>query len=263
MASLPQAIIESLGRFTLQTGKNVAAIVPDGPTQRSAHRVYFEDGDSNVADIVAVTIPARPAAMLLGDLVPKAASILGDVPSVSTASVALAYRREDVDHPLNGSGFLVPRGEPSPFTGCTWSSSKWEGRAPSGWVLLRAFVGNAGNETFADRDDADLVGMVAEGLRPLLGLRGEPSRVWVHRWPGAMPQYRVGHGDSMDELERAMAGHPGLFLAGASYRGIGVPDCIRQAQETADRIVRTISQRDDAPGRHEQRTGGDLFSKQG
>ena len=251
MGSLTQAIIGSLRRFTLHTGKGVTAIARDVGEDHSAYRISFEDGESIIADSVAMTVPARPAATVLRTLVPKVASILDELSAVSTGSVALAYRREAVDHPLTGSGFLAPRGEPSPFTGCTWSSSKWAERAPSGWVLLRAFVGSAGDESFLNRDDPDLVRLVAEGLRPLLGLRGEPSRAWVHRWPGAMPQYRVGHGARMDRLDQAMADHPGLFLTGASYRGIGIPDCIRQAQETAARMEQMVLQRAVRPDRQD------------
>ncbi len=94
-----------------------------------------------------------------------------------------------------------------------------------------------------EQDDAALVRQVTEALRPLLGIRGEPEQAWVHRWPQAMPQYRVGHLAWADAVEHTLAGCPGLFLTGASYRGIGVPDCIRQAKETAERFRGLVSQR--------------------
>ena len=109
-------------------------------------------------------------------------------------------------------------------------------------MLLRAFVGRVGDESFMQMDDPDLIRSVTEALRPLLGLRGDPERTWVQRWPEAMPQYNVGHGEWLESVDSAMSGEPGLFLAGASYRGIGVPDCVRQGQETAQRIAGLVSQ---------------------
>ena len=241
MASLPQAIADGLRSLKLLPGKQVTTIVRGRQDGRPVYRLALEGGDSLDADCVALTIPAPGAASVLRSLVPEAASLLGPMSFASTCSVSLAFRRQAVGHPLNGSGFLVPRSEPSPLTGCTWSSAKWRERATEGWVLLRAFVGWARDESFMQQDDPDLIRTVTEALRPLLGLRGNPERTWVRRWPGAMPQYRVGHGPWLDAVDRAMSGQPGLFLAGASYRGIGVPDCVRQGQETAQRMARLVS----------------------
>jgi oxygen-dependent protoporphyrinogen oxidase len=94
-----------------------------------------------------------------------------------------------------------------------------------------------------DADDPDLVRQATEALRPLLGLAGEPDRAWVHRWPQTMPQYRVGHQAWLDSLESAWSLTPGLFFAGASYGGVGIPDCIRQAKEAAQRVRHLVSQR--------------------
>jgi oxygen-dependent protoporphyrinogen oxidase len=242
MSSLPQAIAEGLRSFKLLPGKRVTNIARGRGNERPLYELTVDGGEPIIADCVALTIPAPGAASVLRTILPEAADLLDQMSFASTCSVSLAFRREAVGNPLDGSGFLVPRTEPSPVTGCTWSSAKWPGRAGEGWVLLRAFVGWAGDASFMQRDDPDLVRSVTEALRPLLDLRGEPERTWVQRWPEGMPQYKVGHGPWVESVDRAMSAEPGLFLAGASYRGIGVPDCVRQGQETAQRMASLVSQ---------------------
>ncbi|MBI4329266.1 MAG: protoporphyrinogen oxidase [Chloroflexi bacterium] len=243
MASLPQAVARHLDRFTVLLGRRALGLARTGDERRFGYRLFLEGGDPIEADFVVLAIPAPYAAALVRSFAPSAASLLDQMTFASAASVGLAFRREDVAHPLNGSGFVVPRGEPSPITACTWSSAKWEGRAPQGWVLLRAFVGWAEDSSFLDMDDPALIKSVTGALRPLMGLAGEPEHAWVQRWPEAMPQYRVGHLAWLDRVEHALAGYPGLYVAGASYRGIGIPDCVRQGEETAQRLRQAVSQR--------------------
>ena len=141
-----------------------------------------------------------------------------------------------MSHPLDGSGFLAPRSETLPITGCTWMSSKWSGRSPDDHVLLRAFVGRPNDASFLDRADAELIDSAVAALRPLLGIRGVPERAWVHRQPESMPRYKVDHTDWLEALDKELAAYPELFLCGASYKGIGVPDCVRQGRDAAERI---------------------------
>src|SRR5262249_33643322 len=150
---------------------------------------------------------------------------------VSTAAISLGYRRADVTHPLNGSGFLVPRREARRLTGCTWTSSKFDRRAPADHVLLRGFVGRVWDEAIVERDAAELIEIVRSELRDILGIVAEPILVEVSRWPRGMPQYDVGHLDRVGAMERRC--DAGLFLAGSAYRGVGLPDCIHSGQETA------------------------------
>ncbi|MFQ6033711.1 MAG: protoporphyrinogen/coproporphyrinogen oxidase, partial [Candidatus Bipolaricaulia bacterium] len=113
------------------------------------------------------------------------------------------------------------------------------GLAPEGFVLLRCFFGRAGQEDVLELDDEGLVRLACEELRGLLGLQGDPFLRWVHRWPRAMPQYLVGHLDRLAQLEEALGEHS-IILAGAAYRGPGLPDCIKQAQDAAARLLATL-----------------------
>src|SRR5581483_3518878 len=156
----------------------------------------------------------------------------------SVAVATLAYRPEDIGHPLDGSGFLVPRVDGHLLTACTWFSAKWPDVRPGGLVLLRCSAGRDGDERVADLDDAELVARMHAEAAQALGLRAAPAESVVTRWPNAFPQYDVGHLGRVDAAERALARElPGLALVGASYRGVGIASCVRQAKEAAERIA--------------------------
>ena len=199
--------------------------------------VTVRDGPPIDADTVVLAVPAGAAAALVRGASPKAADALDKVRYASVAVATLAYRPSDVVHPLDGSGFLVPRVDGRLLTACTWFSSKWPAVRPGGLVLLRCSAGRDGDERISQLDDAELVdrmhGEVVEALR----MRAAPVESVVTRWTDAFPQYDVGHLGRIDAAERALARElPGVRLVGASYRGVGIASCVRQAREAAQRI---------------------------
>jgi oxygen-dependent protoporphyrinogen oxidase len=218
------------------TGQRVAQLEPI----KGGYRLALDGGRALEAEAVVLTTPAYVTAELIEALSPRAAELLVKIPYASTAVVTLAFRCEDVEHPLDGTGFVVPRVEGRALTACTWSSSKWPGRAPEELVLLRGFFGRAGQEGILQLNDDELIELAVGELRDLLGLRGQPIVVRVHRWPRAMPQYSVGHLEHLAQIESALTEHSGIVLAGAAYRGIGLPDCIRQGREASEKILRRL-----------------------
>ncbi len=194
------------------------------------------DGESLAADALILATPAYDAASLLESVDRPAAELLRGIPYVSTATVSLGYRQAGFGHTLDGYGFVVPRAEGRPLLASTWTSSKWAHRTPDGSVLIRSYVGGAGREAVLDRPDAALIDLVREELRGLMGITEQPALAKVYRWPSAMPQYLVGHLDRIAGIETALARVPGVFLAGAAYRGIGIPDCIRDGMTAAQRV---------------------------
>lgn len=191
------------------------------------------------ADHVALTVPAHASAKMVGGFDPTLASMLGSVGYASTATVFLAYRKYDVRHPLDAVGFLVPKSENRPILACTFVSSKWDHRAPSGQALMRVFIGGAGAEHRLGRDDDALVRLAREQLFDLLGIERPPVFTKVFRFHRASPQPSVGHLARMRKLLDRVATWPGLHVGGNGFIGTGIPDSIKQGEEIAARIAGT------------------------
>jgi oxygen-dependent protoporphyrinogen oxidase len=184
-------------------------------------------------DVLCLALPAHSSAKLLGPVSPGIESELSAIPYASTATVNLAYRRQDIHHPLNGFGFVVPFVERRTLLACTFSSVKFAERAPQGFVLLRAFVGGALQPEMFDLDEDEMAQQVHGDLSELLGCTGAPLFSVVEKWPQSMPQYHVGHIQRVDQISNLLNSLPGLFLMGGAYHGPGIPDCIRGGESVA------------------------------
>jgi oxygen-dependent protoporphyrinogen oxidase len=197
------------------------------------------DGQPPVeADAVILAVPAAAAARLLKTASPKAATALAQIRFASVAVATLAYEPDTVGHALDGSGFLVPRVDGKLLTACTWFSSKWPHVRPGGRILLRCSAGRDGDERIDTLDDEELVARLHAEAAEAIGLRAAPVASVVTRWSQAFPQYDVGHLGRIEAAERALARDlPGVTLVGASYRGVGIASCVRQAKAAADRLI--------------------------
>ena len=199
------------------------------------------DGSRIHASSVVLACPAHAAAGLLRPIDGEAADLCAAVPYVSTASVALGFPREAVAHPLDGSGYVVARASsPGRVTACTWVSSKWEGRAPAGHVLLRAYLGGAHDPTAVDLSDDEMVDVALRELSAILSISAPPVLARVFRWRAAGAQHVVGHQARVTALEERLHAHARLLVAGSGFRSIGVPDCIADGRAVAS-LVATAS----------------------
>ena len=131
----------------------------------------------------------------------------------------------------------MPRTESSGILAATWLSSKWPHRAPEGKVLLRTFIGGARDPEALAQSDAELVARSLAAIRPVLGIAGDPLFTRVYRFDRASAQHEVGHLERMIAIDRRLGAHPGLFLTGSGFRGVGIPDCIADARKTAVRVA--------------------------
>ena len=190
-------------------------------------------------DAVVMATPAYVSADLVADFAPGLSLMLRGIRYVSTATVSLGYRKRDVEgqHDFEGFGFLSPKHEGRRITACTWVSTKLNFRAPDDGVLVRTFVGGAGQEDLVDLDDEALIAQSREELEELMGLTADPLFARIFRWQRGRPQFDVGHLERVAEMERLAAQVGGLFLTGSAYRGSAIPDCIVQAMDTVDRIL--------------------------
>jgi protoporphyrinogen/coproporphyrinogen III oxidase len=235
VARLVDALAECLGE-RLRCGAPVSGLVPDG----AGWRVATGDGDRPgthrhspiLADRVVLATPAYVTARLLAGLVPEVAAFLSGIDYASVVLTVLVVPREGIDHPLDGSGFLVPQSSGRLLTACSWMTSKWAHlRVDPSTVILRPSAGRAGDERALAATDEELVAALVDDLRDTMGLHARPTAVRVTRWERSFPQPRPGHLDALARAERALAERaPGLTMAGAWKLGVGIPACIRAAE---------------------------------
>ena len=213
----------------------------------AAHALDREDGSWVVrsatgdvpADAVVLAAPAPVSARLLRPLDEAVAATLGSITYASVALVALEWPQEAIPHLPPGSGFLVPRGEGRLMTACSWSSSKWDHlRDGSGRVLLRVSAGRADDHRARAMDDDELVARLCLELRGAMGITAAPGAVRVTRWDDAFPQYGPGHLGRIADAEAGLATRvPGVAIAGAALRGVGLPACIASGRAAARSVV--------------------------
>lgn len=233
MMQLTDALARLLGeRLRLNTGAASLERREEG-----GWRLTTTAGGELEADAVVLASEAYNSAALLGAAAPKLAERLGDIPYVSSSIVSLAFRRQDIPHPLDTYGFIVPKIEGRKIMATTFSSVKWSPRSPAGTVLMRCFVGGAQQLRLADLPDDEMLAMVCRELAEIVGITAPPQRTWISRWPAGMPQYNVGHQEILAAIDRELAGLPGLYLAGAGYRGIGIPDCVNSGRQAGTRVM--------------------------
>jgi protoporphyrinogen/coproporphyrinogen III oxidase len=189
------------------------------------------------ARALILAVPAYVAAGLLRALDTMLAGHCDAISYASTATVALGYHRDQVQHPLRGTGFVVPLVERNPLLAGTWVTSKWPQRAPEGHVLLRAFLGGGRDPHRLERSDEELVQTAQEGLTEILGITGPPVVARLFRFTRQSPQYEVGHLDRLRDIERQLESIPGLFVTGSGFRSIGIPDCIADGRDTGARAA--------------------------
>jgi protoporphyrinogen/coproporphyrinogen III oxidase len=232
MQTLVEALVGRLEGARVLVGRKAVAIdrTLDGLV------VCDQTGERFRADRVVLTVPSYAAAPLVEDWAPEAARELRKISFASAAIATFAFPKGAFPGALEGTGFLVPYDEPEKIAGCSWSSSKWPERAPEGVALVRVFLGREGGFEVDAESDENLLKIANEAVGRILGAQGGPLRTWLRRWPSALPLYHVGHLERMQRIENALAGS-GVALTGASYRGVGIPDCVRQANETATSIV--------------------------
>jgi len=204
--------------------------------------VWPKNGRGEEFDAVILATPAHVAATLLDSIDADLAAQLASITHEGTAIVSAAYQRDDISHPLDGMGVVVPAVENSPILAVSFSSQKYAHRAPEGKALLRAFVGGARRPEMAEMDTAELVPQVLGELAELLGIRGRPVYHTTSHWPRTMPQYHVGHMQLVEQIEARASALANLALAGNAYHGVGIPACIHSGQQAAEHVLRLSSQ---------------------
>lgn len=200
-----------------------------------SYRLELSDGRLMDADAVVLAVPTYVAGPLLAEIAPAAAAGLGDIRYVSTGTISFAYKRDEIAHPLDGFGVVIPRSENRPVNAITWTSTKFDQRAPDGYALLRVFFGGSRSPQMMQRSDEEIEQIARQELKAIMDIDAQPLFHRINRWQNATPQYDVGHLERVAAIEAALPA--GLHLTGSPYRGIGIPDCIHQGQQAAEKIL--------------------------
>ncbi len=232
MQTLPRALQAALPDEAVRSGATVTNIIPGQPWKI----IWTRDGTVETSEFGAVilALPASGLAQLVfGTLGERTLASLDHQPHPPVSSLFLGFRREQVAHPLDGFGALVPAAERHSLLGVLFSSTLFPGRAPDGHVALTVFAGGSRQPETGRLSTESLVSRVLPDLRTLLGLTGDP--VFTHHtfWPKAIPQYNLGHERFLEPLARCENQHPGLFIGGASRDGISLPDCVQSGDALA------------------------------
>jgi protoporphyrinogen/coproporphyrinogen III oxidase len=237
MQELTDHMADAAGRGKMQTGVAVSGL---RRTDGGAWNALLSDGSTVVdGDAVIIATESWAAEPLIRPHDEVIADALAGIPASSSATVSLAFNENEVGFDLNAFGVLCPLVEGRALMAATYSSTKWRGRAPAGKVLLRGFVGGPHNQEILKRSDEELVHTVLTEFHEILGLNpfAKPLFSRVFRWHLGMPQYTLGHLDRIARIDDRCARIPGLAVAGGSYRGVGVPNCIESGEQAVSKIL--------------------------
>jgi protoporphyrinogen/coproporphyrinogen III oxidase len=233
--ALVEALAAALAPGTVTLSARVTEI------RRERHFTITSSAGAVQGRALILAVPAYVAGGLLRSIDTSLAAMCERVPYASTATVAFGFRRDQIAHPMRGTGFVVPRAERRPLLAGTWVTSKWPGRAPEGHALLRAFLGGGRDPQRLDRSDDELVDTAREELTELLGITGAPLFARLRRWTRQSPQYEVGHHERLAAIEERVSATPGLFVTGSGFRAIGIPDCVADGRATAAKAAGLLS----------------------
>jgi oxygen-dependent protoporphyrinogen oxidase len=191
-------------------------------------------------DAVILAALARDTSKVLRNTLPTLAEKLGKIEHEGTAIATFAFEGAQIKQEFHGLGFVVPKIEQNPILAGSFSSIKYEHRAPQGKFLIRIFAGGARNPELASMPEEQLVPLLLGALRKIIRIDGEPLFTTVAHWANTMPQYNVGHRERIREIESLVAAEPSLALAGNAFCGVGIPNCIQTGFTAAEKIASRV-----------------------
>ncbi len=221
-------------RLASELGDRLRLNAPVGEVAGSALYVGSERFEFEAA------VLATPA-YVTADLIPEAAAHLNEIPYASTGVALMVYPEGTRNRLPDGTGFVVPRGK-APMTASTWVSNKWPEPEYGTRAVVRCYIGGVGEEDLLEESDQDILAACAKHIAAVVELPDEPEASAFHRWVRSMPQYEVGHLDRVKRIRDALPA--GIFVTGSAYGGVGIPDCVRQASETAEQVLAYLADKE-------------------
>jgi oxygen-dependent protoporphyrinogen oxidase len=238
MGELIKTLFGRLSQGSALLEKPVTALEKQKREEKTSYRIEIDGGETFEADAVVLATPSFASGVFVAGFDRSLGELLTSIPYVSSAIVHLAYRKSEIRHPLDAFGFVVPRDEKRDIMASTWTSVKFTHRVPDdGHVLLRVFIGGAKNEAAMGLNDDEMVATSRREIGDIMGIEADPLFTRVYRWEKSMPQYTIGHLDRVSQIDERVSHHPGLFLTGCAYRGVGISDCIHEGELKAEKVL--------------------------
>jgi protoporphyrinogen/coproporphyrinogen III oxidase len=228
-------IIERLGErleAVIRKNRRISTI----RRNQDAWEIADETGRRIEARNIVIACPTYAAAAMLKAFDRELADAFDAIPYAPIIVVATGHRREDIRHPLDGFGFLIPRTQGMRTLGSIWTSSIFAERAPDGYVQFRSMLGGAGDPAVLELSDEELWNTLRRELDPLVGIRNDPAFLRIYRWERGIPQFKLGHRERRAKLEQLVARSPGLFITGNAYYGVSLNDCVKMAYRVAESL---------------------------
>ncbi|WP_433748709.1 protoporphyrinogen oxidase [Falsibacillus pallidus] len=238
LQSFVDEIEQHLDKGSVVKGVKVEGIEREG----DGYHLQLSSGEELTADSIIVTTPHHAVQSMFSSL--GFFDPLKSMPATSVATIAMAFPEEAIKKDIDGTGFVVSRNSDYTITACTWTHKKWPHTTPKGKVLLRCYVGRAGDEAVVDLSDEEIEQIVLDDLKKTMDITMKPEFSIVSRWKEAMPQYTVGHKERMETIYRNIENElPGVFVAGSSFEGLGLPDCIDQGEAAVAKTLQYLSKK--------------------
>jgi oxygen-dependent protoporphyrinogen oxidase len=240
LTSFKKGVSQLTDRLAMDMGEHLHLNAPvrQLSVTNSNFRIHTQQ-ESCQADGVVVATPANNAAMILEDTAPESSAVLSKIPYSPMAVVGVGYDLKDLEKPPSGFGFLIPKVENRRILGALWTSSIFPGyRSPDGKFLIRVMTGGARDHETPFLSDDELLSTVKTEVAATMNLTARPSFVTILRWKEAIPLYTVGHLDQVAKAESTLP--PGIVLAGNAYRGVGINDCVREAEVAAEKVMKAL-----------------------
>jgi len=219
------------------------ATVTNIEKKEGGYLLHLEDGSHLEAEVVVSAAPAYAAAAMLDELDSGAAELLRGIPYATMNVVCFGYQLDKIKYDLNGFGYLNAKAEGCNTLGTLWDSSIFPNRAPEGHALLRSMMGGGTNPGAIELSEDEVKAKTMDDLKQIMGIDVEPDFVRIFRHRKAIPQYVVGHGERLQQLDEKMAQHPGLFLTGNAFGGVGLNDCVNSSNLTAEKVIELLKAR--------------------
>lgn len=243
VSNLIEALAQAI-QGDILTGVGVEALTrQEGQAENGpAYHLKLSDGQTLTADAVVLAVPTFAMADLLRPHLPEKAELLAAVPYIPVTTITLAYKKTDFPD-FDGYGVVVPRTESAQVLACEFSTNKFPHRAPADTLLVRVFLGGYSQPHLANLSEAEMLEVIKANLFHIFDVVAPPLNYWVFRWPKGNPQYPIGHLDNMDAVESQLKQVlPQVHLTGSGMRGLGLPDCVRQARETATNLLQGLQE---------------------